>query len=165
MSDAIKHECGIAFIRLRKPLEFYKEKYGTELWGLKKLQMLMNKQLNRGQDGSGLAVIKLDPEYGSRYIASLFYKIYDIIVSRQGVGSTYHPIHTGQQPERYSCIYRNRGYYSTCSNLTQYAIEHYTQYSSDGYYLINARWHVMRFDVNTLIQLVNFIFNLFILLK
>jgi len=69
MSDPIKHECGVAFIRLRKPLEFYKEKYGTELYGLKKLQMLMNKQLNRGQDGSGLAVIKLDPEYGSRYIA------------------------------------------------------------------------------------------------
>jgi amidophosphoribosyltransferase len=69
MSDPIKHECGVAFIRLRKPLEFYKEKYGTELYGLKKLQMLMNKQLNRGQDGAGLAVIKLDPEYGSRYIA------------------------------------------------------------------------------------------------
>lgn len=69
MSDPIKHECGVAFIRLRKPLEFYKEKYGTELWGLKKLQLLMNKQLNRGQDGSGMAVIKLDPQYGSRYIA------------------------------------------------------------------------------------------------
>ena len=69
MSDPIKHECGVAFIRLRKPLEFYKKKYGTELYGLEKLQMLMNKQLNRGQDGSGLAVIKLDPEYGSRYIA------------------------------------------------------------------------------------------------
>lgn len=69
MSDPIKHECGVAFIRLRKPLEFYKEKYGTELWGLKKLQMLMNKQLNRGQDGAGMAVIKLDPQYGSRYIA------------------------------------------------------------------------------------------------
>jgi len=69
MSDPIKHECGVAFIRLRKPLEFYKEKYGTELYGLKKLQLLMNKQLNRGQDGAGLAVIKLDPEYGSRYIA------------------------------------------------------------------------------------------------
>ncbi len=69
MSDAIKHECGIAFIRLRKPLEFYKEKYGTELYGIKKLQMLMSKQLNRGQDGAGLAVIKLDPAYGHRYIA------------------------------------------------------------------------------------------------
>jgi amidophosphoribosyltransferase len=69
MSDPIKHECGIAFIRLRKPLEFYKEKYGTELYGLKKLQMLMGKQLNRGQDGAGLAVIKLDPNFGNRYIA------------------------------------------------------------------------------------------------
>ncbi|MDA8930875.1 MAG: class II glutamine amidotransferase [Bacteroidia bacterium] len=69
MSDPIKHECGVAFIRLRKPLEYYKEKYGTELYGLNKLQMLMNKQLNRGQDGAGMAVIKLDPKYGSRYIA------------------------------------------------------------------------------------------------
>ncbi|MEY2923809.1 MAG: hypothetical protein RLZZ337_349 [Bacteroidota bacterium] len=69
MSDAIKHECGIAFIRLRKPLEFYKEKYGSELYGLKKLQMLMSKQLNRGQDGAGMAVIKLDPALGNRYIA------------------------------------------------------------------------------------------------
>ena len=69
MSDPIKHECGVALIRLRKPLEFYRDKYGTELYGLKKLQMLMSKQLNRGQDGAGLAAIKLNPEYGSRYIA------------------------------------------------------------------------------------------------
>lgn len=69
MSDPIKHECGVALIRLRKPLEYYREKYGSELYGLKKLQMLMNKQLNRGQDGAGLAVIKLDPEFGHRYIA------------------------------------------------------------------------------------------------
>lgn len=69
MSDPIKHECGIAFIRLRKPLTYYKEKYGSELYGLKKLQLLMGKQLNRGQDGAGMAVIKLDPKYGSRYIA------------------------------------------------------------------------------------------------
>lgn len=69
MSDSIKHECGVALIRLRKPLEYYKEKYGTQLYGLKKLQMLMNKQLNRGQDGAGLAVIKLDPQFGHRYIA------------------------------------------------------------------------------------------------
>ena len=69
MSDPIKHECGVALVRLRKPLTYYREKYGTELYGLKKLQMLMNKQLNRGQGGAGLAVIKLDPEYGSRYIA------------------------------------------------------------------------------------------------
>lgn len=69
MSDFIKHECGVAFIRLRKPLDFYREKYGSSLYGLKKLQLLMGKQLNRGQDGAGVAVIKLDPQYGNRYIA------------------------------------------------------------------------------------------------
>ena len=52
MSDAIKHECGVAFIRLRKPLEYYQEKYGTYWYGLAKLQYLMTKQLNRGQDGA-----------------------------------------------------------------------------------------------------------------
>lgn len=69
MSDFIKHECGVAFIRLRKPLEYYQEKYGSALYGVKKLQLLMGKQLNRGQDGAGLAVIKIDPQYGHRYIA------------------------------------------------------------------------------------------------
>ncbi len=69
MSDPIKHECGVAFIRLLKPLEFYKEKYGTHLYGLKKLQLLMAKQLNRGQDGAGIATIKLNPEFGKRYVA------------------------------------------------------------------------------------------------
>ncbi|MDA0686439.1 MAG: amidophosphoribosyltransferase [Bacteroidetes bacterium] len=69
MSDAIKHECGVAFIRLRKPLEYYKEKYGTYWYGLQKLQFLMTKQLNRGQDGAGIGVVKLDPDYGARYLA------------------------------------------------------------------------------------------------
>jgi len=69
MSDPIKHECGLAFIRLLKPLEFYQEKYGSALYGLKKLQLMMIKQLNRGQDGAGIGVIKLDPDHGSRYIA------------------------------------------------------------------------------------------------
>ena len=69
MSDPIKHECGVAFIRLKKPLEYYQIKYGTSLFGLKKLQLLMAKQLNRGQDGAGIGVIKLDPKYGQRYIA------------------------------------------------------------------------------------------------
>jgi len=69
MSDFIKHECGIAFLRLRKPLEFYAEKYGTPIYGLLKMQILMNKQLNRGQDGAGVATIKLNPEFGCRYIA------------------------------------------------------------------------------------------------
>lgn len=69
MSDPIKHECGIAFIRLKKPLEYYRDKYGTSLFGLKRLQLLMAKQLNRGQDGAGIGIIKLDPKYGHRYIA------------------------------------------------------------------------------------------------
>ncbi len=69
MSDPIKHECGIAFIRLKKPLEYYRQKYGTSLFGLKRLQLLMAKQLNRGQDGAGIGIIKLDPKYGQRYIA------------------------------------------------------------------------------------------------
>jgi len=67
MSDAIKHECGVAFIRLRKPLEYYQEKYGTYWYGLAKLQYLMTKQLNRGQDGAGMGVVKLDPDYGGNY--------------------------------------------------------------------------------------------------
>ncbi len=69
MSDEIKHECGIAIIRLLKPLSFYREKYGTALYGIKKMQLLMAKQLNRGQDGAGIGVIKLDPKFGKRYIA------------------------------------------------------------------------------------------------
>jgi amidophosphoribosyltransferase len=69
MSDPIKHECGVAFIRLKKPLQYYKDEYGTALYGLRKMQLLMGKQLNRGQDGAGLTTIKLNPEYGSRYIA------------------------------------------------------------------------------------------------
>jgi amidophosphoribosyltransferase len=69
MSDPIKHECGIAFIRLRKPLDEIREKYGSALYGIHKMKLLMAKQLNRGQDGAGLGVIKLNPQYGNRYIA------------------------------------------------------------------------------------------------
>ena len=69
MSESIKHECGIAVIRLLKPLEFYQEKYGTALYGLNKLYLLMEKQHNRGQDGVGVATIKLDPVPGNRYIS------------------------------------------------------------------------------------------------
>lgn len=69
MSDAIKHECGIAFVRLLKPLEYYKEKYGTAFYGLNKMYLLMEKQHNRGQDGAGLASIKLNMEPGERYIS------------------------------------------------------------------------------------------------
>ncbi len=69
MSDAIKHECGIALVRLKKPLDFYLEKYGSALYGLNKMYLLMEKQHNRGQDGAGLANIKLDMDPGSRYIS------------------------------------------------------------------------------------------------
>ncbi len=69
MSDSIKHECGIAFIRLLKPLSFYQQKYGTALYGLNKLYLLMEKQHNRGQDGAGIATIKLDVKPGNRYIS------------------------------------------------------------------------------------------------
>lgn len=69
MSDPIKHECGVVLIRLRKPVEYYQEKYGTSLYGLNKLYLLMEKQHNRGQDGAGVATVKLDVEPGKRYIS------------------------------------------------------------------------------------------------
>ena len=69
MSDAIQHECGIAFLRLKKPLDFYLKKYGSAFFGLKKMYLLMEKQHNRGQDGAGLVNIKLDMEPGMRYIS------------------------------------------------------------------------------------------------
>jgi len=69
MSDALKHECGIAVIRLLKPLEFYKEKYGTAFYGVNKMYLMMEKQHNRGQDGAGFASIKLDVSPGERYIS------------------------------------------------------------------------------------------------
>jgi amidophosphoribosyltransferase len=69
MSDALKHECGIALVRLLKPLEFYKEKYGTAFYGVNKMYLMMEKQHNRGQDGAGFASIKLDVSPGERYIS------------------------------------------------------------------------------------------------
>ncbi len=69
MSEAIKHECGIVLIRLLKPLNFYLEKYGTTTYGLNKLWLMMEKQHNRGQDGAGVATIKLDVPPGTRYIS------------------------------------------------------------------------------------------------
>ena len=69
MSDAIQHECGIALIRLKKPLQFYVDKYGSAFYALKKLHLLMEKQHNRGQDGAGVANIKFDMEPGERYIS------------------------------------------------------------------------------------------------
>jgi amidophosphoribosyltransferase len=69
MSDAIKHECGIAMIRLRKPLDYYIKKYGTPLYAINRLYVLMEKQSNRGQDGAGVANIKIEVPPGSRYIS------------------------------------------------------------------------------------------------
>lgn len=68
MTEALKHECGIAMVRLLKPLEYYQEKYGTWMYGLNKLYLLMEKQHNRGQEGAGLAVVKIDAEPGNEYI-------------------------------------------------------------------------------------------------
>ncbi|MEL6925353.1 MAG: amidophosphoribosyltransferase, partial [Bacteroidota bacterium] len=88
MSEQIKHECGIALVRLLKPLDFYQRKYGTSLYGIDKLQLLMQKMRNRGQDGAGIATIKLNSCPGTRYIsrkrstatnylADLFNKVYE----------------------------------------------------------------------------------------
>ncbi len=71
MSDQIKHECGIALVRLLKPLSYYKEKYGSALFGIHKMYLLMEKQHNRGQDGAGLASIKLDMKPGERYMSRI----------------------------------------------------------------------------------------------
>jgi amidophosphoribosyltransferase len=87
VSEAIKHECGIALIRLLKPFDFYKEKYDTSFYGLNKLYLLMEKQHNRGQDGAGIASVKLNPKAGQPFfsiaksnskqaIAELFEKIH-----------------------------------------------------------------------------------------
>ena len=69
MSDAIKHECGIAMVRLLKPLQYYKDKYGSAFYGLNKMYLLMEKQHNRGQDGAGIASIKFNVAPGTRYIS------------------------------------------------------------------------------------------------
>ena len=71
MSDVLKHECGIAVIRLLKPLEYYKEKYGSAFYGVNKMYLMMEKQHNRGQDGAGFASIKLDTKPGERYISRI----------------------------------------------------------------------------------------------
>ena len=68
MTEPLKHECGIVMIRLLKPLEYYQEKYGSWQYGLNKLYLLMEKQHNRGQEGAGLAVVKLDSAPGKEFI-------------------------------------------------------------------------------------------------
>jgi amidophosphoribosyltransferase len=69
MSDPIKHECGLAYVRLRKPFSYYQQQYGTVMWGLNKLYLLMEKQHNRGQDGAGIAAVKLNVEPGYPFLA------------------------------------------------------------------------------------------------
>lgn len=71
MSDAVKHECGIALLRLKKPLDYYKQKYGSAFYGIQKMYLLMEKQHNRGQDGAGFASIKFDVDPGERYISRI----------------------------------------------------------------------------------------------
>ena len=71
MSDAIKHECGLAFLRLRKPFSYYQQQYGTVMWGLNKLYLLMEKQHNRGQDGAGVAAVKLNVEPGYPFLSRM----------------------------------------------------------------------------------------------
>ena len=68
MSDSLRHECGVAMVRLLKPLSYYQEKYGTPLWGFFKLFLLMEKQHNRGQDGAGVACVKLDVPAGEPFM-------------------------------------------------------------------------------------------------
>lgn len=68
MSDEIKHECGLAFIRLRKQFSYYQQQFGTVMWGINKLYLLMEKQHNRGQDGAGVAAVKLNVEPGNPYL-------------------------------------------------------------------------------------------------
>ena len=69
MSDVIKHECGIALVRLLKPLSYYQKKYGSAFYGINKMYLLLEKQHNRGQDGAGFASIKLDVAPGQRFIS------------------------------------------------------------------------------------------------
>ena len=66
--EPLKHECGVAMIRLLKPLEYYQEKYGTWMYGLNKLYLMMEKQHNRGQEGAGMAAVKLNVKPGNEYM-------------------------------------------------------------------------------------------------
>ncbi len=98
MSDQINHECGIALIRLLKPLEYYLGKYGTSLYGLQKLHLLMQKQHNRGQDGAGMACVKFDLPPGKKYInrirsnsATPIKTIFNKVYNRFEEISQYHP--------------------------------------------------------------------------
>ena len=72
--EVLKHECGVAMVRLLKPLEYYHEKYGSWMYGLNKLYLLMEKQHNRGQEGAGLACVKLEANAGEEYMDRSYYR-------------------------------------------------------------------------------------------
>ena len=112
MSDEIKHECGLAYIRLRKPFSYYLQKHGTVTYGLNKLYLLMEKQHNRGQDGAGIAAVKLNTEPGNPFlhrmrsnapqpIADIFFRIGQEVQELE----KYQPdIKHGQQFTEFCCM-------------------------------------------------------------
>ena len=110
MSDHINHECGIALIRLKKPLQFYNDKYGTPLYGIKKMYLMMEKQHNRGQDGAGFASIKLNMKPGQRYISRVR------SVDQQPIQDIF-----SQIIDRINDIKKNENILSDCENLKQVA--------------------------------------------
>ena len=110
MSDHINHECGIALIRLKKPLQFYNDKYGTPLYGIKKMYLMMEKQHNRGQDGAGFASIKLNMKPGQRYISRVR------SVDQQPIQDIF-----SQIIDRINDIKKNENILNDCENLKQVA--------------------------------------------
>ncbi len=100
MSEAIKHECGFALLRLRKPLEYYTTHYGTWMYGLNKLYLLMEKQHNRGQDGAGFATVKINPKPGKNYIDRLRSNSSQSLQDLFGQLNTIFEKHTLEHPNR-----------------------------------------------------------------
>ena len=109
MSDFIHHECGVAFIRLLKPLEYYRNKYGSARYGLHKLYQLMEKMINRGQDGAGVATIKLDAEPGTTYLDRL--RSVEGRATQEIFTKINHQFHTAQKnhPEEYKSVKWQKG--------------------------------------------------------
>ena len=110
MSDHINHECGIALIRLKKPLQFYNDKYGTPLYGIKKMYLMMEKQHNRGQDGAGFASIKLNMKPGQRYISRVR------SIDQQPIQDIF-----SQIIDRINDVKKNQNILNDCENLKQVA--------------------------------------------
>ena len=110
MSDHINHECGIALIRLKKPLQFYNDKYGTPLYGIKKMYLMMEKQHNRGQDGAGFASIKLNMKPGQRYISRVR------SIDQQPIQDIF-----SQIIDRINDVKKNENILNDCENLKQVA--------------------------------------------